>query len=41
MGEEDLPMSWNDTCPINERLIFVPPQENLWVNFGSGRAPSV
>jgi putative transposase len=23
MGEEDLPMSWNDTCPMNERLIFV------------------
>jgi hypothetical protein len=20
--------------------VFLPPQENLWVNFGSGRAPS-
>ena len=23
MGKEDLPMSWNDTCAMNERLKFV------------------
>ena len=26
---------------IHEGVKFTPPQENLWVNFGSGRAPSV
>ena len=35
------PMTVFRRIPHAGEIRFLPPQENLWVNFGSGRAPSV